>query len=217
MASLQPVLAPSGYPIGGADPYGESAFKAGEGLIGHPGGVPAGISQFVSSALKGSMFVPPTVRAVPVRRLAANLAANAPAGGTGSSPSTVSGPLPKGLSGIAAVASKFVGVPYLWGGTTPSGFDCSGLLQYAAAQNGIHISRTTYTQWKEGRAVSFPQLRPGDAVFFKGGDSIGGLPGHVGIYIGHGLMVDAPHTGANVRIESVANFGGYMGARRYGK
>lgn len=118
-------------------------------------------------------------------------------------------------SGIAQVAAKYIGVPYLYGGSSPKGFDCSGLLQYAAAKNGIHIGRTTYVQWQQGRPVALNQLRPGDAVFFRGSDSKGGLPGHVGIYIGHGKMIDAPHTGARVRIESVRSFGGYMGARRY--
>lgn len=213
MASLHPVLPPAGYPSSQeADPYGSAAYKAGQGLIGGTAGIPPGIVQFVGAALKGGI-VPPPVRPVPVRNLpVSSVGTGGPADG-----GTVSGPLPQGLSGIAAVASKFVGVPYLWGGTTPSGFDCSGLLQYAAAQNGVHIGRTTYQQFQEGKAVGMGQLRPGDAVFFKGGDSIGGLPGHVGIYIGHGMMVDAPHTGANVRIESVASFGGYMGARRYGK
>lgn len=118
-------------------------------------------------------------------------------------------------SGIVQVASRYIGTPYLWGGSSPKGFDCSGLLQFAAAQSGIHIPRTTYDQWKVGKAVGTNQLRPGDAVFFRGSDSRGGLPGHVGIYIGGGRMIDAPHTGARVRVENVSSFGGYMGARRY--
>lgn len=121
----------------------------------------------------------------------------------------------KGAAGIAQVASHYLGTPYVWGGSSPKGFDCSGLLQYAAARVGIHLPRTTYAQWAVGRPVAFNQLRPGDAVFFRGSDSKGGLPGHVGIYIGHGKMIDAPHTGARVRIENVRSFGGYMGARRY--
>jgi len=118
---------------------------------------------------------------------------------------------------IVAEAHQFLGTPYLWGGTTPKGFDCSGFAQYLYAKIGINIPRTSETQWESGRPVGKNGLQPGDLVFFKGSDSVGGLPGHVGVYIGHGMMIDAPHTGSHVRVESVHNFGGYMGARRYGK
>lgn len=121
----------------------------------------------------------------------------------------------KGATGIARVAARYIGTPYLWGGSSPNGFDCSGLLQFSAAQNGIHISRTTFDQWKEGRAVAPNQLQAGDAVFFRGADSRGGLPGHVGIYIGGGKFIEAPHTGATVRVSTLAGYPGYMGARRY--
>jgi cell wall-associated NlpC family hydrolase len=121
-----------------------------------------------------------------------------------------------GLS-IVSEARSFLGTPYLWGGTTPRGFDCSGFAQYLYGKAGISIPRTTYTQWQTGMSVGKNQLQPGDLVFFKGGDSRGGLPGHVGVYIGHGMMIDEPHTGSHARVESVHNFGGYMGARRYGK
>lgn len=118
-------------------------------------------------------------------------------------------------SGIAKVAARYIGTPYLWGGSSPSGFDCSGLLQYAAAKNGIHIARTTYEQWQQGREVAPNQLQPGDAVFFRGSDARGNLPGHVGIYIGHGEFIEAPHTGARVRVSSLRGRSDYVGARRY--
>lgn len=118
---------------------------------------------------------------------------------------------------IVQLAHEYMGTPYQWGGESPKGFDCSGFAQYLYGKAGISIPRTTYTQWAAGHAVNQNQLQPGDLVFFKGSDSINGLPGHVGIYIGGGKMIDAPHTGADVRIDNVASFGGYMGARRYGK
>jgi cell wall-associated NlpC family hydrolase len=120
-------------------------------------------------------------------------------------------------SRIVALAREYMGTPYVWGGTTPKGFDCSGFAQYLYGKVGINIPRTTYTQWtaRNGRAVKKSQLAPGDLVFFRGSDSKGGLPGHVGVYIGNGRMIDAPHTGADVRVDNVASFGGYMGARRY--
>ncbi|MFL5914124.1 MAG: C40 family peptidase [Gaiellaceae bacterium] len=118
---------------------------------------------------------------------------------------------------IVRLASQYQGTPYVWGGESPKGFDCSGFAQFLYGKAGISIPRTTYTQWQGGHNVPQGQLEPGDLVFFKGSDSVGGLPGHVGIYIGGGKMIDAPHTGASVRTEDVASFGGYMGARRYSR
>jgi len=114
------------------------------------------------------------------------------------------------------LAQKYLGIKYTWGGTSAAtGFDCSGLLVSVWKQLGISIPRTTFDQWKAGRAVSGP-LKPGDAVFFKGSDSRNGLPGHVGMYIGNGKMIVAPHTGSVVQIQTVAGQGDYMGARRFG-
>jgi len=117
---------------------------------------------------------------------------------------------------IVKLAHEFLGTPYVYGGESPKGFDCSGLAQFMYQKAGISIPRDTYHQWGAGQPIGKRQLQPGDLVFFKGSDSIGGLPGHVGIYIGGGKMIDAPHTGSHVRVESVFSFGGYMGARRYG-
>ena len=125
------------------------------------------------------------------------------------------GSLSKATKGILAGAVEYLGTPYAWGGESPTGFDCSGLAQYLYGKVGVNIPRTTYDQFKGGLAVPKGQLQPGDLVFFKGSDSMNGLPGHVGIYVGGGKMIDAPHTGSVVRVESVGSFGGYMGARRY--
>jgi len=118
---------------------------------------------------------------------------------------------------IVGMAHQYLGTPYLWGGTTPRGFDCSGFAQFLYAKSGISIPRTSEQQWMAGSPVPKRALQPGDLVFFRGSDSVGGLPGHVGVYIGHGMMIDEPHTGSHARVESVFSFGGYMGARRYGK
>src|SRR5690348_2295982 len=91
--------------------------------------------------------------------------------------------------GVAAVrfAERFRGAPYVWAGTTPAGFDCSGFTRFVYAHFGISLPHSSYAQWALGRHVPRSQLRPGDLVFF-------GL-GHVGIWIGAGRFIHAPHTG----------------------
>ncbi|GAA1256306.1 hypothetical protein GCM10009657_34570 [Oryzihumus leptocrescens] len=91
---------------------------------------------------------------------------------------------------VLAVAAQYAGVPYVWGGTTPSGFDCSGFTQYVFNKIGVSLPRTAEEQRAAVTRVSTPQ--PGDLVFF-------GSPAyHVGIYAGGGMMWDAPHSGAVV-------------------
>ncbi|MHB2023059.1 MAG: C40 family peptidase, partial [Mycobacteriales bacterium] len=111
-----------------------------------------------------------------------------------------------------AYAFSQLGAPYLWGGTGPE-FDCSGLTQAAYAHAGIALPRTSEQQWLSVPPVIGP-LEPGDLVFFDPGEFSPGLPGHVGIYAGDGYMIDAPHAGAAVRLDSVAGFGQYLGAAR---
>lgn len=97
---------------------------------------------------------------------------------------------------IVANAMKYLGVPYVWGGTTPYGFDCSGLVQYVYNESGVSISRTTYTQQAQATPISFAELKPGDLVFW------GGSAYHVGIYIGEGQYIHAPAPGQSVCIQS---------------
>jgi peptidoglycan DL-endopeptidase CwlO len=106
-------------------------------------------------------------------------------------------------------AYKELGKPYVWGAAGPNSFDCSGLTQYVWAKAGVYLDHYTGSQWNEGRHVSRDQLRPGDLVFF------GSDLHHVGIYIGNGNMIEAPHTGADVRI-SGAFRSDYAGAVRPG-
>lgn len=114
------------------------------------------------------------------------------------------------LNRAVDTVKQYLGVPYVWGGTTPSGFDCSGLVQYVYGQIGVNISRTTYTQVNEGRYVSRDELLAGDLVFF--GDS--SSPHHVGMYIGDGMMIHAPQTGDVVKIASLSARSDYATARR---
>jgi cell wall-associated NlpC family hydrolase len=110
-----------------------------------------------------------------------------------------------GHAAAASIALGYLGVPYVWGGASPSGFDCSGLVMYVYAQLGISLPHYTVAQWNATIPISSPA--PGDLVFFDG-------LGHVGIYIGGGRFVDAPHSGSVVRIDSMSGFGSYDGARR---
>jgi cell wall-associated NlpC family hydrolase len=116
-----------------------------------------------------------------------------------------------GNNGVVSMALQYLGVPYVWAGATPRGFDCSGLVQYVFGQLGISLPHNTVAQWHDPAAVSVPrdQLQPGDLVFFNGLD-------HVGIYIGSGYFVDAPHTGTDVRIDSLTGWyaARYDGAKR---
>jgi murein DD-endopeptidase len=94
----------------------------------------------------------------------------------------------------AAIAVKAVGVPYRWGGTSPAGgFDCSGLVYWAYGRLGIELPHSSYALYDQGRRVARSRMKAGDLLFFSG-------LGHVGIYIGRGRMVHAPHSGRLVEV-----------------
>jgi cell wall-associated NlpC family hydrolase len=112
--------------------------------------------------------------------------------------------------GVVQYAISQLNTPYVWGGAAPGGFDCSGLVMWAYAQVGVSLPHSSYAQYGYGVPVSKDQLAPGDLVFFDG-------LGHVGIYIGNGQFVHAPHTGDVVRISSLSEdwyAQNYVGARR---
>jgi peptidoglycan DL-endopeptidase CwlO len=136
---------------------------------------------------------------------AASQAAQNPIGVAAASPEGATAAPPSRYGGVVGVAMCYLGTPYVWGGASPSGFDCSGFVMYVYAQLGVSLPHSSYAQWGMGVAVSQSELQPGDLVFFYG-------LGHVGIYVGGGQYIHAPHTGDVVKISSIS--GGYVGARR---
>lgn len=112
---------------------------------------------------------------------------------------------------IVKTAECYLGTPYVWGGTTPNGFDCSGFVQYVYGQNGYTLTRTTYTQWDcDGKYVSRNELIPGDLVYF----GKNGSPSHVGLYVGNGTMIHSPQTGDVVKYTPIDS--GYYAPRFIG-
>ncbi|WP_245681980.1 C40 family peptidase [Actinomadura kijaniata] len=114
-------------------------------------------------------------------------------------------------SGSARTALNFayaqLGKPYVWGGTGPGGYDCSGLTMKAWAAAGVNITRTTNSQWAATRHIDKSQLQPGDLVFFRN-------LGHVGMFVGGGKMIHAPRTGKNVEVVDITS--GYYAQTYYG-
>ncbi|MEU8506165.1 NlpC/P60 family protein [Streptomyces brevispora] len=117
--------------------------------------------------------------------------------------------VPASALGAAALraAETRIGKPYQWQATGPNSFDCSGLTQWAYAQAGVQITRTTYTQINQGTRVGQSQLKPGDLVFFNNNT-------HVGLYAGNNTVLHAPYTGANVRYESMSTIGSFLAGVR---
>jgi peptidoglycan DL-endopeptidase CwlO len=116
---------------------------------------------------------------------------------------------PNTHSAVVAIAMRYLGVPYVWGGASPAGFDCSGLVMYVFAQIGIALPHSSDAQFGMGTPVSLSQLQPGDLVFFDGAS-------HVGIYIGGGELIHAPHTGTVVQISRLTGWfvSAFSGGRR---
>jgi len=106
-------------------------------------------------------------------------------------------------------ALAYHGVPYLWGGATPSGFDCSGLILYVYKQHGVNLPHYSGAQFQLGEKISPAGLQPGDVVFF------GSPVYHVGMYVGAGYFIHAPRTGDFVKLSKLADRKDYAGARRY--
>lgn len=133
----------------------------------------------------------------------ASTPAGSPAGVVPTAPPATDG----ANSAAASYALQFLGVPYVWGGASPSGFDCSGLATYVFAKYGKSVPHYTGAIWSAFPHVSTDQLQRGDMVFFHG-------LGHMGIYLGGDQFVHAPHTGDVVKVSQFSTYSGYVGAVR---
>ena len=128
-------------------------------------------------------------------------------GGGGTDPIPVAPPSRYG--GVVGIAMQYLGTPYVYGGSSPSGFDCSGFIMYVYAKIGVSLPHNAAAQYGYGTPVSRDQLQAGDLVFFNG-------LGHAGIYVGGGSFIHSPHTGDVVKISSMSGWysSTYVGARR---
>ena len=115
------------------------------------------------------------------------------------------------INSLIDTAKSYIGTPYVYGGSTPSGFDCSGFVKYVYGQIGISLSRTSYTQANEGTYVAYEDLMPGDIVCFGSGSI-----SHVGIYVGDGQFIHSPRTGYSVCIAPLSG-GSYNGMFRFAR
>jgi peptidoglycan DL-endopeptidase CwlO len=125
------------------------------------------------------------------------------------SPPSVAPPPAPSHGGVVGIAMQYLGTPYVWGGASPSGFDCSGFVMYVFSQVGVSLPHSSYAQYGYGSPVSRGDLQPGDLVFFDG-------LGHVGIYVGGGSFIHSPHTGDVVKISSMTGWyaSTFVGGRR---
>ncbi|MCH4249693.1 MAG: NlpC/P60 family protein [Microbacteriaceae bacterium] len=113
---------------------------------------------------------------------------------TSTTTTTTAAPASVAGSSLLSTAYSLSGIPYVWGGITPAGFDCSGFVQYVFAQHGISLPRTSQAQTAAGSSISVAQAQPGDLVSWGY---------HIGIYLGNGKMIDAPRPGQTVGVHSV--------------
>jgi len=107
------------------------------------------------------------------------------------------------LSGIAGIAARYLGVPYVYGGSSPAGFDCSGFVEFVYSQVGVSLPHSAAEQGRLGTRVPVSAAVPGDVVVLDGGS-------HVGIYVGGGRMIDAPEPGRVVSVDAIYDSNYYI-------
>lgn len=133
--------------------------------------------------------------------------------------SLIQGGYSKGVDGwrqaVIEAAKSVVGTPYVWGGTSPNGFDCSGLLVWAFGKAGINLPRVSYQQANSGKRIPLKKLKPGDLVAWDNSSRNNGAD-HIAIYIGNGKIIESPRRGLSVRIRTLSSNEGAWGVRMKG-
>lgn len=218
IAATLPAAGPSSVVQG--DSFATTLTRATKDLSTAGGGLFVGYLGGGSPTLSGAPM-PTGGSTAEISQIALLLSAHQSAGLPGTLTSTATpntiGSTTDGTSGADVVntALRFEGTPYVWGGSTPRGFDCSGFVQYVYGQLGMTVPRTSQVQAGVGTPVaSLSNARSGDLVFFAGSDGTVSAPGHVGIYVGNGEMIDAPYTGTSVQVHSVSSAGAIVAIRR---
>jgi cell wall-associated NlpC family hydrolase len=166
--------------------------------------------QRLLSSIKSEIARLQAAEAARQRQLATAAQARLSDGSVPTTPTPVGNPPSSHYGGVVGIAMQYLGVPYRWGGSSPStGFDCSGFTMFVFAQVGVSLPHSSYAQFGMGSPVSRADLQPGDLVFFAGAS-------HVGIYIGGGQFIHAPHTGSVVSISSLSGWysAEFAGGRR---
>ena len=115
------------------------------------------------------------------------------------------------ITKVLDTANSLKGTPYVYGGSTPSGFDCSGFTMYCYAKSGVSLTHNAQAQFNQTKSVSTASMKAGDLVFF--GSSTGSIT-HVGIYVGDGKFIHSPQTGEFVRVDSLSSRSNFVGATR---
>jgi cell wall-associated NlpC family hydrolase len=152
-----------------------------------------------------------TLSATGVSRGGGGGSGGASSSGVAASPALPAPPVPAGAAGAVQAAESQIGTPYVWGGSAPGGFDCSGLVMWSYAQAGIGLPRTSGAQFAATTHIPLADIQPGDLLFYGPSGSE-----HVSMYVGGGSMIEAPYTGASVWITGVRTDSGFAGVGRVG-
>jgi cell wall-associated NlpC family hydrolase len=167
-------------------------------------GLPAGTQILVGlPATPAATKIRTPAQTTPIDPLAIFAFTTGPTNPSFSPPLPLLSPFGTGTTGqqAAAIAERYLGMPYVWGGASPAvGFDCSGLTMFVYAQLGIHLTHYTGAQYNEGTPIAPTDLQAGDLVFF---DPSSAGPQHEGIYLGGNQFIQAPHTGSTVQVSSL--------------